>query len=203
MSQYELNSVAISSMPVYRATLCPLSALDQSITSDLINYVRANILTSDNEPSKSYSEIYSPFELRQPSLFSDGSFPVSYYCDSVQGAIDALAQRIVDMLPVYAGADIDSSALLVVESKVSGRFLDVSRNEDAALLDPMGDWQNFGRTVRADSSFGGILFSDDDSFDESHQWLAIFNPETLSVEDIRVTRYTLSVNDGEPVWHPI
>lgn len=203
MSAKEPRVARITTKTVYRATLKSLSrSAPNAAQAALLNYVRLDLLVPDLR-AVDPAPLISPFQLRQQSIFGDGSFPIAYYCDSLEGAIDSLAQRIMDMLPLYADADLDSSGVVIIEATLSGDFLDITGEDSAAVLDPMGDWQNFGRTVKADSTFNGILFSDEDSFDNPHNWFAVFDSRLLSAVATKVYPYSLTINDGEASWRQL
>jgi|SRR5690554_374791 len=200
MSAKEPKVARITTKTVYRATLKSLSdSAPNAAQTALLNYVRLNLLFPDLRPVDP-APLILPFQLRQQSIFGDGSFPIAYYCASLEGAIDSLAQRIMDMLPLYADADLESSSVVIIEATLSGDFLDITGEDSADILDPMGDWQNFGRSVKADSTFDGILFSDEDSFDNPHTWFAVFDSASLAAATPKVYPYSLSINDGESSW---
>ncbi|WP_342632723.1 hypothetical protein [Marinobacter alkaliphilus] len=200
MSANEPKVAGITKKPVYRATLKSLSdSAPNAAQSALLSYVRLDLLVP-NLRAVDLPPLTSPFHLRQQSIFGDGSFPIAYYCDSLDGAIDSLAQRIMDMLPLYADADLESSGVVIIEAVLSGDFLDITGEDGAGFLDPMGDWQNFGRSVKADSSFDGILFSDEDSCDNPHTWFAVFDSSSLAATPPRAYPYSLSITDGEASW---
>lgn len=171
----------------------------ESIVAQVEDYIApripANWVVDDDDAGIASS--HSQFALDEASMFSDGSFPIAYFCSTAHAALDEFGERIIDLIVYGAGNCRAMMEVVVVETIVSGRLLDISGDKESEYLDPLEDWQAFGKLVRADEELDGLMFSGSVYEDNDPVWYATFKPKTVERAKTSPQIYQLTWDNGE------
>lgn len=193
--------ITIRSKPAYRAV--PITLLKQLISDTVVEQVEEYVAPHIPEhwgaqchELDSFSS-HSQFALNEPSMFSDGSFPIGYFCSTVSGALDEFGERVIDLIVYGAGNGRAMMEVAVIEVFISGQLLDISGDKEGDFLDPMEDWQAFGKLVRADESLDGLVFSGSVYERNDPLWYASFRPTTITPSCTLPKLYQLTWDGGE------
>jgi|AntRauTorckE5430_2_1112549.scaffolds.fasta_scaffold35066_2 hypothetical protein len=202
MAGHAADTVIVNARKAYRViALCLLNdSYSDSVTKVVEGYVRPSFpghWATTDKAAETLPASHSQFLLNEPSMFSDGSFPIGYFCEKPEGALDEFGERIIDLIILGAGNGVASMEVAIIEVEVSGRFIDISGDKEKDHLDPMEDWQDFGKLARSDKDIDGVMFSGSVYEEDDPIWYAAFAVDAIILSDEPNAIYQLKWDQGE------